>query len=227
MEEELANLPKGENYVNNADRAGNTIVSRITNTLGSLKTLSAYVKDGDDGEGNRNFNLFTHHKLLKEKKPLQFTYDALKEAVLELYLSVKIRSDDEIDNYNEEFFKDEKRQLKDLDGFTLIDYIKTSIEILMNMKVEEQDEMENPDLFTDTSNSLRRGEPPMRNRHERSAPRHRRSENNKNLEIDKKLINIDFAKNDGRGEEEEDVCVSMPNMDSIDVDRSPREDKTG
>ena len=97
----------------------------------------------------------------------------------------------------------------------------------MNMKVEEQDEMENPDLFTDTSNSLRRGEPPMRNRHERSAPRHRRSENNKNLEIDKKLINIDFAKNEGRGEEEEDVCVSMPNMDSIDVDRSPREDKTG
>ena len=67
--EELANLPKGENYVHNADRAGNTIVSRITNTLGSLKTLSAYVKDGEDGEGNRNFNLFTHHKLLKEKKP--------------------------------------------------------------------------------------------------------------------------------------------------------------
>ena len=109
MREELANLPKGENYVNNADGAGNTIVSRITNTLGSLKTLSAYVKDGGDEEGNRNFNLFTHHKLLKEKKPLQFTYEALKEAVLELYLSVKIRSDDEIDNYNEEFFKDEKR----------------------------------------------------------------------------------------------------------------------
>ena len=67
------------------------------------------MKDGGDEEGNRNFNLFTHHKLLKEKKPLQFTYEALKEAVLELYLSVKIRSDDEIDNYNEEFFKDEKR----------------------------------------------------------------------------------------------------------------------
>ena len=103
----MEKLPKGEQYVNNADRAGNTIVSRITNTLGSLRTLSAYVKE-DDGEGNRNFNLFTHHKLLKEKKPLELTYDALKEAVLELYLSVKIRSDEEIDNYNEEFFKDEK-----------------------------------------------------------------------------------------------------------------------
>jgi hypothetical protein len=154
----MANLPNGENYIHNADKAGNTIVSRITNTLGSLKTLSAYVKDGDD-EGNRNFNLFTHHKLIKDKKPLDLSYTALKEAVLELYLSVKIRSDDEIDNYNEDFFKEEKRQLRDLDGFTLIDYIKTSIEVLMNMKVEEQDEMENPDLFTDTSNSIRRGEP--------------------------------------------------------------------
>ena len=63
--------------------------------------------------------------------------DAFKEGVLELYLSVKIRSDEEIDNYNEEFFKDEKRQLRSVDGFTLIDYIKSSIEVLMNMKVEE------------------------------------------------------------------------------------------
>ena len=41
--------------------------------------------------------------------------------------------------------------MKDVDGYTLIDYIKSAIEVLMNMKVEEQDEMENPDLFTKTS----------------------------------------------------------------------------
>lgn len=79
---------------------------------------------------------------------MDLSYTALKEGVLELYLSVKIRSDEEIDNYNEEFFKDEKRQLRSVDGFTLIDYIKSSIEVLMNMKVEEQDELENPDLFS-------------------------------------------------------------------------------
>ena len=174
------------------------------------------MKDGDN-DGNRNFNLFTHHKLLKDKKPLQHTYDALKEAVLELYLSVKIRSDDEIDNYNEEFFKDEKRQLRDSDGFTLIDYIKTSIEILMNMKVEEQDEMENPDLFTDTSNSFIRDDPPLKGRHERSGPRLRQSEK-QNRSIGKQLIDIDLDKHIGQGEDD-DVCVSMPNMDSIDVDR--------
>jgi len=56
---------------------------------------------------------------------------------LELYLSVKIRSDEEIDNYNEEFFKEEKKLMADVDGFALIDLIKSSIEVLMNMKVEE------------------------------------------------------------------------------------------
>lgn len=66
-------------------------------------------------------------------------YLTLKEALLELYLSVKIRSDEEIDNYTEEQFKEEKEQMKEVDGFTLIDYIKSSIEILMNMKIDEND----------------------------------------------------------------------------------------
>ena len=33
----------------------------------------------------------------------------LREAVLELYLSVKIRSDEEIDEYNKDVFDKEKR----------------------------------------------------------------------------------------------------------------------
>jgi len=44
------------------------------------------------------------------------------------------------DNYTEEQFKIEKEQMKSVDGFTLIDYIKSSIEILMNMKIEENDQ---------------------------------------------------------------------------------------
>jgi hypothetical protein len=35
-------------------------------------------------------------------------YSVLREAILELFLSVKIRNDDEIDGYNEELFKLEK-----------------------------------------------------------------------------------------------------------------------
>ena len=59
---------------------------------------------------------------------------------MELYLSVKIRSDDEIDCYTEEQFREEKKQMREVDGFTLVDYIKSSIEILMNMKIEDTNE---------------------------------------------------------------------------------------
>jgi hypothetical protein len=33
----------------------------------------------------------------------------------------------------------ERKRLREVDSFTIIDYIKTSIEILMNMKMEEND----------------------------------------------------------------------------------------
>lgn len=33
----------------------------------------------------------------------------------------------------------ERKKLRDVDSFTILDYIKTSIEILMNMKMEEND----------------------------------------------------------------------------------------
>ena len=36
--------------------------------------------------------------------------------------------------------------MKDTDGFTIIDYIKSSIEILMNMKIEENDQAEGNSL---------------------------------------------------------------------------------
>jgi hypothetical protein len=53
-------------------------------------------------ESHKQFDLFTHHAKIRNKEFLYFTYDALREAVLELFLSVKIRSDEEIDNYNED-----------------------------------------------------------------------------------------------------------------------------
>ena len=49
-------------------------------------------------------------------------------------MSVKIRSDDDIDNYGEKQFAKEKQELKHVDGFKIVDEIKKSIEILMNMR---------------------------------------------------------------------------------------------
>ena len=64
-------------------------------------------------------------------------YKNLREAVLELYLSVKIRSDDEIDDYGKDLFQREKEELKDVDGYKLVDQIKQSVEMLMNMKMDD------------------------------------------------------------------------------------------
>lgn len=94
----------------------------------------------DDG----SFNLFTHHVKRKNKQPLELDYANLRQAVLELFLSVKIRSDEEIDAYNKQKFELEKKELKDVDGYSLIDYIKQSIEMLMNMKMDEQEMPEPP-----------------------------------------------------------------------------------
>ena len=67
--------------------------------------------------------MFTHHKKreLEGTQSLVKDYENLKMAVLELYLSVKIRSDEEIDNYSKEKFLKEKEDLKESCGYTLID----------------------------------------------------------------------------------------------------------
>jgi hypothetical protein len=61
----------------------------------------------------------------------------LQEAIIELYLNVKVRSNDEINNYDEGMFEKEKAKLREVDPHTVLDYIKSSIEILMNLKSEE------------------------------------------------------------------------------------------
>ena len=58
-----------------------------------------------------------------------------------------MRSDDEIDNYNDKQFKDEKKALEQTPSLTVVDYIRSSIEILMNLKVEDhQEEKERKEL---------------------------------------------------------------------------------
>lgn len=92
-----------------------------------------------DTEEEGAFNLFTHVKKrqLEGTKALQLDYKNLRMAILELYLSVKIRSDEEIDGYGKDLFEKEKKEMGDVDGYTLVDLIKGSIEMLMNMRIED------------------------------------------------------------------------------------------
>lgn len=98
--------------------------------------------------------MFTHVKKAHNGVPLVHSYADLREAVLELFLSVKIRDDNEIDAYNEDLFKIEKSELKAMTGFELVDMVKEAIEKLMNMEgagggTEEEEETEESEMTQD------------------------------------------------------------------------------
>jgi len=61
----------------------------------------------------------------------------MQEALVDLYLNVKIRSTEEINSYTEAKLDEERNSLKETDPLLLIEYIRASIEILLNMRSEE------------------------------------------------------------------------------------------
>ena len=71
--------------------------------------------------------------------------------MIDLYLSVKIRSNDEIDKYDNDQLEKERVEFKKsehYDVLKLINYIKISIEILMKMRSEDFNEEKNKILIT-------------------------------------------------------------------------------
>ena len=63
----------------------------------------------------------------------------IREGLIDLYLSVKIRSNEDIEKCNNETLEAEWMQLKtsQISTITFLNYIQTSLEILMGMKIEE------------------------------------------------------------------------------------------
>ena len=66
------------------------------------------------------------------------------EAITDLYIKVKVRSADEvrlltqIENFNSGILEEEKKELMESDPVEIIEKIKASIEILLNIKSEEE-----------------------------------------------------------------------------------------
>ena len=65
------------------------------------------------------------------------TIAVIQEALIDLYLNVKVRSKDEINTYEEQDLTKERENLYLTSPIDLITYIQTSVEILMNIKVED------------------------------------------------------------------------------------------
>ena len=64
---------------------------------------------------------------------------AVHEGIIDLYLQVKIRSNDEIDMFESNQLAGERERLVQLDSLTVLDYIRTSIEILMHLRNTDDD----------------------------------------------------------------------------------------
>jgi len=63
---------------------------------------------------------------------------SIKEAIIDLYLAIKIRSTEELDQINDGNLEDEKSKLLNgSDCFQILEYIRSSIEIIMNLKIED------------------------------------------------------------------------------------------
>lgn len=62
----------------------------------------------------------------------------LEEAIIDLYLNVKIRKQEEIETIEDNALEYEKEKLRKIDPITLIGYIKKSIEILVDIKVQDK-----------------------------------------------------------------------------------------
>ena len=68
----------------------------------------------------------------------------VKEAITDLYLGIKIRSCEELDRINENNLKEEKlKMIQNQNCFQILEYIRSSIEIIMNLKIEDLEKNDN------------------------------------------------------------------------------------
>lgn len=87
--------------------------------------------------------------------------EELRDALVDLFLKVKVRSSEEIENYNSDQMRIEKKELEDTPGIALVEYIKSNVEILLNIKSEDGDSFEQmdkslayPEFFSQASSIL-------------------------------------------------------------------------
>ena len=61
-----------------------------------------------------------------------------------MYLAIKIRSCEELDRINEDNLKEEKhKMIQNQNCFQILEYIRSSIEIIMNLKIEDLEKNDN------------------------------------------------------------------------------------
>lgn len=61
------------------------------------------------------------------------------DALIDLYLNVKVRTPEEVDSCTTEQLEEERRALLNVSPIVIVGYIKSSFEILLSLKEEDQE----------------------------------------------------------------------------------------
>ena len=64
--------------------------------------------------------------------------EEIKNQLIDLYLSVKVRKSEDIKNITEEYINNERNNLKNIPIIDIINYIQNSIDILVEMRATEK-----------------------------------------------------------------------------------------
>lgn len=121
-------------------KGGSLLANEFDKSLGESSINYSRIKDMEvtlekpiDGESEDAYPTVEEYLDMSDPEKLNILHDSL----LELYLNVKIRNFDR--TIDSEKVDEELDKLKNVETITLIEYIKSCIEIVMGMKVEESE----------------------------------------------------------------------------------------
>ena len=63
---------------------------------------------------------------------------AVKDALIDLYINVKVRNDTSMIDIQSDDLQHEKQTLQKIDSIDLVEYIKSSVEVLVSLKNEDE-----------------------------------------------------------------------------------------
>lgn len=152
------NVLDGADVVNEARNEMTSVMSSLNQSLLDNQPSNAISQSFVDLEQEEEE--LTSYDNAYETKQAE-TIKNVKEAIIDLYLAIKIRSTEELDQINESNLRNEKSKLlKSCDCFQILEYIRSSIEIIMNLKIEDlekNDQKKRTDATARGQSTNRRG----------------------------------------------------------------------
>ena len=122
-----------DGLMNEARNEITSVMSSLNQSLLNQQPSNAVSQSFVDLDQEEEDELSSYDNAYREGA-LPETVQTVKESIVDLYLAIKIRSTEELDKIDEEHLKQEKQKLlKQCHSFQILEYIRSSIEIIMNL----------------------------------------------------------------------------------------------